>query len=51
MRIGGCRPAGAAAILPRQLTVRNPVVQVQPLRLLTEEAVRYFLTRAILPNP
>jgi hypothetical protein len=32
-------------------TVRNPVVQVQPLRLLTEEAVRFFLTRALIPNP
>jgi hypothetical protein len=32
-------------------SVRNPVVQVQPLALLTEEAVRYFLLRAIVPAP
>jgi hypothetical protein len=32
-------------------TVRNPVIQVQPLRLLTQEAVRYFLTRALIPTP
>jgi hypothetical protein len=28
-------------------TVRNPVVQVKPLQLLSDEAVRYFLGRAI----
>jgi hypothetical protein len=32
-------------------SVRNPVIQVQPLRLLTEEAVRFFLLRAVLPTP
>jgi hypothetical protein len=32
-------------------TIRSPVVQVEPLSLLTQEAVRYFLSRAILPNP
>jgi hypothetical protein len=32
-------------------TLRNPIIQVQPLPLLTEEAVRYFLTRALIPNP
>src|SRR5262249_50429730 len=32
-------------------TVRSPVVQAQPVRLLTEEAVRFFLTRAVLPVP
>jgi hypothetical protein len=32
-------------------SVRNPVVQVQPLELLTEEAVRYFILRAVLPTP
>jgi hypothetical protein len=32
-------------------SVRNPVIQVQPLRLLTEEAVRFFLFRAVLPTP
>jgi hypothetical protein len=28
-------------------TVRHPVVQVEPLRLLTEEAVRFFINRAV----
>ncbi len=28
-------------------TIRNPVVQVKPLQLLSDEAVRYFLNRAI----
>jgi hypothetical protein len=32
-------------------SVRNPVVQVEPLALLTEEAVRYFLLRALVPTP
>jgi hypothetical protein len=32
-------------------SVRNPVVQVEPVRLLTEEAVRYFLSRALFPGP
>jgi hypothetical protein len=32
-------------------SIRNPVVQVQPLALLTEEAVRYFLLRVIIPAP
>jgi hypothetical protein len=32
-------------------TLRNPIVQVEPVRLLTEEAVRYFLTRSIVPRP
>jgi hypothetical protein len=31
--------------------VRNPVVRVEPLPLLTEEAVRYFLDRANVPLP
>jgi hypothetical protein len=29
-------------------TLHNPIVQIEPVRLLTEEAVRYFLTRALL---
>src|SRR5262249_10294318 len=28
-------------------TVRNPRVQVEPIRLLSEQAVRFFLTRAV----
>lgn len=32
-------------------TVRSPVVRVEPLRLLTEQAVRYFLLRELLPIP
>jgi hypothetical protein len=32
-------------------TVRNPVVRVEPVSLLTEEAVRFFLNRALLPTP
>jgi uncharacterized protein involved in outer membrane biogenesis len=31
-------------------SVRNPVVTVEPLRLLTEQAVRYFILRAIVPS-
>jgi translocation and assembly module TamB len=31
-------------------TVRNPVITVEPLRLLSEEAVRYFLLRTISPR-
>jgi hypothetical protein len=30
-------------------TVRHPVVQALPLSLLADEAVRFFLNRAILP--
>ena len=30
-------------------TIAHPVVRVEPLRLLTDEAVRYFLTRLLLP--
>jgi hypothetical protein len=32
-------------------SVRNPVVQIEPLALLTQEAVRYFLLRAVVPIP
>lgn len=32
-------------------TTRSPVVRVNPVRFLTEEAVRFFLTRALLPIP
>jgi hypothetical protein len=32
-------------------TLRSPVIQVEPIRLLTQEAVRYFLTRALFPTP
>ncbi|HJT76080.1 MAG TPA: hypothetical protein VJ739_02670, partial [Gemmataceae bacterium] len=32
-------------------TIRNPVVQVEPLSLLSEEAVRFFLLQAGLPLP
>jgi hypothetical protein len=32
-------------------SVRNPVVQVEPIALLTEEAVRYFLLRALVSTP
>jgi hypothetical protein len=32
-------------------SVRNPVVQVEPFALLTEEAVRYFLYRALVAAP
>jgi hypothetical protein len=30
-------------------TIRSPIVRVQPVQLLTEEAVRYFLTQAVMP--
>jgi translocation and assembly module TamB len=30
-------------------TVRNPVIRVEPIRLLTEEAARFFLNRALPP--
>lgn len=32
-------------------TVRNPVVRVEPVSLLTEEAVRFFLNRSNVPVP
>jgi uncharacterized protein involved in outer membrane biogenesis len=32
-------------------TVRNPVIRVRPLQMLSEEAVRFFLNRANLPIP
>jgi hypothetical protein len=32
-------------------TYRNPVVRVEPVRLLTEEAVRFFLISAVVPAP
>jgi hypothetical protein len=32
-------------------TPRTPSIQVAPLRLLSEEAVRFFLTRALIPAP
>jgi hypothetical protein len=32
-------------------TVRNPVIRIQVLQMLTEEAVRFFLNRANLPIP
>jgi hypothetical protein len=32
-------------------TVRSPVIQVNPLPLLTEEAVRFFLNQANVPLP
>jgi hypothetical protein len=32
-------------------TIRSPVVRVEPLSLLTEEAVRYFLERSNVPLP
>ncbi len=32
-------------------TVRNPVIRVQPLRMLTEEAFRFFLNQSNLPVP
>jgi hypothetical protein len=32
-------------------TLRSPVILVEPVRLLTEETVRYFLTRALFPSP
>jgi translocation and assembly module TamB len=32
-------------------TVRNPVARIEPVQLLTEEAVRYFVLRSVLPAP
>ena len=32
-------------------TVRSPVITVEPLSLLTEEALRFFVNRANLPLP
>jgi hypothetical protein len=29
--------------------VRNPVVRAEPISILTEEAVRFFLNRTLLP--
>jgi translocation and assembly module TamB len=32
-------------------TVRNPVVRIEPLALLTQEALQFFVNRALLPLP
>ena len=50
--------AQASTLLSRRVirlhvggTVRSPSIQIQPLLLLTEEAVRFFLTRVAIPLP
>jgi hypothetical protein len=50
--------AQASTLLSRRVirlqvggTVRSPSIRIQPILLLTEEAVRFFLTRVAVPLP